>query len=80
MFNGVDLTVNARLPQGHHRVGRRRAGAAYGKQQLLRRRLAAGHGLPPAQGATSAAGLLNCDVKPPFQPNVKLIGVYPLPW
>ena len=32
------------------------------------------------QGATSAAGLLYCDVKPPFQPNVKLIGVYPLPW
>ena len=39
-----------------------------------------GTGLPPAQGGTSAAGLLNCDVKPPFQPNVKLIGVYPLPW
>ena len=39
-----------------------------------------GTGLPPAQGATSAAGLLYCDVKPPFQPNVKLLGVYPLPW
>ena len=36
--------------------------------------------MPPAQGATSAAGLLYCDVKPPFQPNVKLLGVYPLPW
>ena len=24
--------------------------------------------------------LLSCDTKPPFQPNVKLLGVYPLPW
>ena len=39
-----------------------------------------GTGLPPTQGATTAAGLLYCDVKPPFQPNVKLLGVYPLPW
>src|SRR6185503_6509952 len=39
-----------------------------------------GTGLPPTQGAVTAAGLLYCNVKPPFQPNVKLIGVYPLPW
>jgi hypothetical protein len=24
--------------------------------------------------------LLNCSVTPPFQPNVKLLGAYPLPW
>ena len=29
---------------------------------------------------TSSAGLLYCDVNPPFQANVKVIGVYPLPW
>jgi hypothetical protein len=28
----------------------------------------------------SPQDLLNCDTKPPFQPNVKLLGVYPLPW
>jgi hypothetical protein len=39
-----------------------------------------GSGIPPAQGATSAAGLQYCDVKPPFQPNVKLLAVYPVPW
>ena len=80
VFNGVDLTVNARLPQGHHRVGRPEHGAARKRNYCFAVDSPQGTGLPPAQGATSAAGLLYCDVKPPFQPNVKLLGVYPLPW
>ena len=79
VFNGVDLTVNARLPKGIIVSG----GPSWGRTEsnyCFAVDSPQGTGLPPAQGATSAAGLLYCDVKPPFQPNVKLIGVYPLPW
>ncbi len=47
LFNGVDLTVNARLPKGIIVSGGPSWGR-YGKQLLLRRGLAAGHG--PAAG------------------------------
>jgi hypothetical protein len=79
VFNGVDLTVNARLPKGVIVSG----GPSWGRTETnycFAVDSPQGTGLPPAQGGTSAAGLLYCDVKPPFQPNVKLIGVYPLPW
>ena len=79
VFNGVDLTVNARLPRGivvsgGPSIGRTETNYCFAVDSPQ------GAGAPPAQGATSAAGLLYCDVKPPFQPNVKLLGVYPLPW
>jgi hypothetical protein len=79
VFNGIDLTVNARLPKGIIVSG----GPSFGRTEsnyCFAVDSPQGSGLPPAQGATSAAGFLYCDVKPPFQPNVKLIGVYPLPW
>ena len=79
VYNGVDLTVNARLPQGivvsgGPSIGRTETNYCFAIDSPQ------GSGLPPAQGGTSSAGLLYCDVKPPFQPNVKLLGVYPLPW
>ena len=80
VFNGVDITVNARLPQGHRRLGRsehRPDAKATTASPSTRRRA---RGCRRRRARTSAAGLLYCDVKPPFQPNVKLIGVYPLPW
>jgi hypothetical protein len=79
VYNGVDFTVNARLPRGIVLSG----GPSIGRTETnycLTIDSPQGTGLPPAQGGTSAAGLLYCDVKPPFQPNVKLLGVYPLPW
>ncbi len=79
VYNGVDLTVNARLPQGIVLSG----GPSIGRTETnycFTIDSPQGTGLPPSQGGTSAAGLLYCDVKPPFQPNVKVLGVYPLPW
>jgi len=79
VYNGVDLTVNARLPRGIVLSG----GPSIGRTETnycLTIDSPQGTGLPPAQGGTSAAGMLYCDVKPPFQPNVKILGVYPLPW
>ena len=78
VYNGVDFTVNARLPRGivlsgGPSVGRTESNYCFTIDSPQ------GTGLPP-NGGTSAAGLLYCDVKPPFQPNVKLLGVYPLPW
>ena len=79
VYNGVDLTVNARLPKGivvsgGPSIGRTETNYCFPIDSPQ------GTGLPPSQGATSQAGLLYCDVKPPYQPNVKLLGVYPLPW
>jgi hypothetical protein len=78
-YNGVDVTVNARLQQGVVVAG----GLSMGRVETNYCFVTSspqGTGLPPTQGAVTAAGLLYCDVKPPFQPNVKLLGVYPLPW
>jgi hypothetical protein len=79
LYNGFDLTVNARLPNGivlsgGPSIGRTETDYCFAVDSPQ------GTGLPPAQGATSQAGLLYCEVKPPFQANVKLVGVYPLPW
>jgi hypothetical protein len=79
VYNGFDLTMNARLPSGIVLSG----GPSIGRTEsdyCFTVDSPQGTGLPPSQGATSAAGLLYCHVKPPFQANVKLLGVYPLPW
>ena len=79
VYNGVDFTVNARLPKGLVVSG----GPSIGRTETnycFTIDSPQGTGVPPSQGATSTAGLLYCGVKPPFQPNVKIIGVYPLPW
>ena len=79
LYNGFDLTVNARLPNGivlsgGPSIGRTESDYCFAVDSPQ------GTGLPPNQGATSAAGLLYCHVTPPFQANVKMLGVYPLPW
>jgi hypothetical protein len=65
IFNGVDLSVNARLPRGVVASG----GASVG-------RVATNNCFV----IDSPQALLNCDVTPPFQPNIKALAVYPLPW
>jgi hypothetical protein len=65
MFNGVDVSVNARLPRGVVASG----GASVG-------RVATNNCFV----VDSPQALLNCDVTPPFQPNVKGLAIYPLPW
>jgi hypothetical protein len=79
IYNGVDITVSARLARGivlsgGPSIGRVESNYCFVVDSPQ------GTGIPPSQGAPSAAGLKYCDVKPPFQPNVKLLGVYPLPW
>jgi hypothetical protein len=64
-YNGVDLTVNARLVaglllQGGLNVGRDETNNCF--------------------VVNSPQQLLYCDVKPPFQPQVKLLGSLPLQW
>jgi len=79
LYNGFDLTVNARLPNGIVLSG----GPSIGRTETdycFTVDSPQGTGLPPNQGATSTAGLLYCHVTPPFQANVKMLGVYPLPW
>ena len=65
VYDGVDLNLMARLPdgiivQGGVNIGRSRTNNC--------------------SVVDSPQELLNCDVNPPFQPNVKFLGVYPLPW
>src|SRR4029079_13513783 len=78
-YNGFDLTASARLPRGVIVSG----GASISPVETSYCFITSspqGTGLPPSQGATTAAGLQYCDVKPPFQPNIKFLGVYPLRW
>jgi hypothetical protein len=79
VYNGVDLTVTARLAQGimlsgGPSIGRTESNYCFAVDSPQ------GTGIPPANGAATGGGLLYCDVKPPFQPNVKMLGVYPVPW
>ncbi len=79
VYNGVDLTASARLPHGivlsgGPSIGRTASNYCFTIDSPQ------GTGVPPANGAATAAGLLYRDVKPPFQPNVTLLDVYPLPW
>ena len=65
IYNGVDITTNVRLPRGIVVSG----GPSIGRVET-----------DNCFVVDSPQELLNCDTKPPFQPNVKLLGVYPLPW
>jgi hypothetical protein len=78
-YNGLDMTANVRLPRGVVVSG----GASISRVETRYCFVTSspqGTGLPPTQGATTAAGLQYCNVKPPFQPNIKFLGVYPMPW
>ena len=69
IYNGVDLSLNLRLPRGVVVQG----GTSTGRVTLdscdVRTQL-----------PESAPGNPFCSVTPPFQTQVKVLGVYPLPW
>jgi len=75
IFNGLDLTINARLGRGGSVSG----GLSTGRTETVNCSVidspsAVGSGTTPNQPIDF------CDVKPPFQPRIKLNGVYPMPW
>jgi hypothetical protein len=75
IYNGVDATINVRLPRGASLAG----GLNTGRTETINCSVVdspsgVGSGTSPNQP------LAFCDVKPPFQPRIKLNGVYPLPW
>jgi hypothetical protein len=82
VFDGVDLTASARLPrritaQGGVTFGRTRTNdCAYANDLSF--------AFPSATGSTATqaprTSAAFCDVRPPLQPNVKALLVYPLPW
>jgi hypothetical protein len=79
VYDGIDLAANARLPKGvilagGISVGRERTNDCYELNDLSLAFPAA------TSGATAPRTSAFCDVRPPFQPNVKVLTVYPLPW
>ncbi|HEV2985886.1 MAG TPA: TonB-dependent receptor [Vicinamibacterales bacterium] len=83
VYNGFDLAVNARLPrgavvQGGLNVGREETsncGVVLGDPQL-----ANPNPFITGSSPTLPRSQAYCDIRPPFQPQVKLLGTYPLPW
>ena len=74
-YNGVDLTVSARLRRGATLGGGLSSGrTATANCSVIDSPSGVGSGTNPNQP------LAFCAVTPPFQPRVKLNGVYPLPW
>jgi carboxypeptidase family protein/TonB-dependent receptor-like protein len=78
VFDGIDLVGTARMPRGMVvsggvSVGRERINTCYMLPDLS---LAYG----PSTTVTTPRLTPFCDTRPPFQPNVKFLGVYPLPW
>jgi hypothetical protein len=74
VYDGVDLTESVRLMHsvnvsGGVSIGRERTNNCYALNDLS------------LMAAFTGARLQSrCDVRPPFQPNVKFLVVYPLPW
>ncbi len=81
VFDGVDLTSSARfhggiVASGGVSIGRVRTNTCYATSDLS-------VAFPSATGSTAISAPRTdefCDVRPPFQPNVKVLLVYPLPW
>ena len=65
IYDGVDVYLNARLPQGIVVQGGTSTGRTLTDQCFV---------------VDSPQALLNCRIAPPFQTQIKLLGVYPLPW
>jgi hypothetical protein len=65
IFNGVDVSLNARLPQGIVVQGGTSTGRTMTESCFV---------------VDSPESLRNCKVAPPFQTQIKLLAVYPLPW
>jgi hypothetical protein len=93
VYDGVDLTVSARLPRqifvsGGSSTGRERTNicALLNQPNLAAGLLVNGVAGTVSGFAGSGAGITSpnlpdyCDIRPPFQTNVKFLAVYPLPW
>jgi len=65
IYNGVDASVALRLPAGAVLQGGTSTGRVATNNCFI---------------VDSPQQLLNCEVTPPFQTQVKLLGVYPWPW
>jgi hypothetical protein len=81
VFEGLDLTANARLPHGITTSG----GVSYGRTRTNNCYATSDPSIAfaSATGSTSIVAPRTpafCDVRPPMQPNLKLLLVYPLPW
>jgi hypothetical protein len=64
IYDGFDLTTNARFANGAVLNGGMNIGRTATNSCFV---------------VDSPQALLNCDIKPPFQPNFKIFGVYPAP-
>jgi hypothetical protein len=64
IYDGFDLTTNARFANGAVLNGGMNIGRTATNACFV---------------VDSPQALLNCDIKPPFQPNLKIFGVYPAP-
>jgi hypothetical protein len=81
VFDGVDLFASARLPHGLTTQG----GVSYGRTRTNNCAYAdtLNFAFASATGSTTIVAPRTpafCDVRPPFQPNLKVLVVYPLPW
>jgi hypothetical protein len=81
VYDGFDFTGSMRLPrgivlQGGVSTGRERTNDCYALNDLSLSTFSAGNSLAVGTPRTQAF----CNITPPFQPNVKFLGVYPLPW
>jgi len=87
-YNGFDVSINARLPRNVLLLG----GVSVGREELnncdvvgkVDNLATAVTGLAAGTAANysgfAGPSSLYCDIKPPFQPQVKLQGRHPLPW
>ena len=74
VYDGVDINESVRLAKGINvsggvSIGRERLNNCYAQNDLSLQSAFTGARLPS-----------RCDVRPPFQPNVKFLVVYPVPW
>jgi hypothetical protein len=81
VFNGVDVVMNARLPrsvivQGGFSTGRERTNNCYAMNDLSLVSFNTGNNFTAGTPRLTEY----CDVRPPFQTNVKALIVLPLPW
>jgi hypothetical protein len=65
VFDGIELTLNARLPNGIVLSGGTSTGRVLTESCFV---------------VDSPQALLNCKVEPPFRTQLKALGVLPLPW
>jgi hypothetical protein len=86
VYDGIDLTTSVRLPKsilfgGGANWQRMRDNFCYQMNDPTLGLLTLSPGMAGGTFATGAPRTMaNCDIRPPFLPQVKLYGAYPLPW